>query len=91
MDLELDVEGRLVRLVERLGGQCIKHGQDGWPDRIVVLPGGVLVWVETKREQGRLADLQQYRAVQLARLGQRVLCLWNKEEVEQFIAGLTGE
>lgn len=91
MDLERDVERRLVDLVERAGGICLKHGQDGWPDRIVMLPGGVLVWVETKRPKGTPAALQKYRASQLESVGQHVVFLWSKDAVEGFIDGLTGE
>ena len=85
MDLERDVERRLARRVEELGGLCIKHGQDGWPDRIVMLPGGRLYWVELKRPHGRLADLQMYRAVELGKVGQQVVCLWSVDDVEKWI------
>lgn len=89
MDLERDVEQRLVRKVEELSGLCIKAGQDGWPDRIVMLPGGVLVWVELKRKTGKLSDLQRYRRTQLEQVGQRVQYLWSVDAVDGFIDGLS--
>lgn len=85
MDLERDVERRLAHEVGRLGGLCVKAGQDGWPDRIVMLPGGRLWWVELKRPHGKLADLQLYRAVELAKVGQKVVCLWSVDEVDRWI------
>jgi hypothetical protein len=88
MELERDVEQRLTRRVEALDGVCLKHGQDGWPDRIVMLPGGVLVWVELKRSTGKLSDLQQYRRRQLEQVGQRVQYLWSVDAVDGFIDGL---
>lgn len=88
MNLERDVEQRLVRLVEGLGGICLKHGQDGWPDRIVMLPGGLIVWVELKRSTGKLSDLQQYRRRQLEQVGQKVQYLWSADAVDGFIDGL---
>lgn len=88
MDLERDVERRLVTRVEQAGGECLKHGQDGWPDRIVMLPNGVLVWVELKRPKGTLKGLQIYRATQLAKLGQQVVCLYSVAEVNEFMDGL---
>jgi len=91
MELERDVEQYLVHRVETLGGLCIKHGQDGWPDRIVVLPGGALVWVETKRHHGRLSPVQIYRATQLAKLGQQVISLWSTEEVDEFMTSIASE
>ena len=89
MILERDVEQRLARRVEALGGLCIKAGQDGWPDRIVMLPGGVLVWVELKRKTGKLSDLQRYRRAQLEQVGQRVQYLWSADAVDGFIDGLS--
>ena len=88
MELERDVEQRLVRSVEALGGICLKHGQDGWPDRIVMLPGGRIVWVELKRSTGKLSDLQQYRRRQLEQVGQKVQYLWSTDAVDGFIEGI---
>ncbi len=89
MDLERDVERRLVRVVEGLGGLCVKHGQDGWPDRIVMLPGGRLYWVELKRRKGVQSDLQKYRARQLDAVGQKVQYLWSADAVDGWIEGIT--
>ena len=89
MELERDVEQRLTRRVEALGGLCVKAGQDGWPDRIIMLPGGVLVWVELKRKTGKLSDLQQYRRAQLEQVGQKVQYLWSADAVDGFIDGLS--
>lgn len=83
------MERRLTILTERAGGVSVKHGQDGWPDRLIVLPGGVLVWVELKRQGGRLAPLQELRAARLRALGQRVEIVWSAEEAEQLIRELT--
>lgn len=91
MDLERDVEQRLVSLVEQAGGICLKAGQDGWPDRIVMLPGGTIVWVELKRPKGTLKGLQIYRATQLAKVGQQVVCLYSVPEVNEFMIELCGE
>ena len=60
MQLERDVEGYLRRQVENRGGKCYKFIPDidnGMPDRIIVLPGGILVWVETKKGEGETAKL----------------------------------
>ena len=88
MIYEADIEKQLVTGVEKLGGVCLKHGQDGWPDRIALLPGGRVVWVETKRPDGTVADLQRWRAAQLRRLGFRVEIPWSKEDVEKLLQDL---
>lgn len=54
-ELEKEIEGKLRTLVEAYGGKCIKWTCPGWrgvPDRIVLLPGGRVHFVETKRPKG---------------------------------------
>ena len=91
MRYEADVERMLTACVERAGGVCLKHGQDGWPDRIVVLPGGALVWVELKRQGGRVAPLQELRMRRLRELGQRVELVWSVQEAEDLVERLSCE
>lgn len=71
--LERDIEQGLRRMVEQLGGLCLKWVCPGWagvPDRIILLPGGRVVFVETKRPKGgRTAALQRYWAGKLRALG----------------------
>ena len=85
MIYESDIEARLVKGIEELGGVCLKLGQDGWPDRIAALPNGVTVWVELKRPDGRIADLQKWRRAQLRRIGHRVETPRSKEDVKQLL------
>ncbi|MGN1027800.1 MAG: hypothetical protein ACI4P4_15505 [Faecousia sp.] len=71
--LEKDVEQALVRMVKRHGGLCLKWvcpGHSGVPDRIILLPGGRVVFVETKRPDcGRRGKLQIWWADKLMSLG----------------------
>ena len=53
--LEKEIEADLVALVNKHGGKCLKWVCPGWagvPDRIVLLPGGRIVFVELKRPKG---------------------------------------
>lgn len=92
--LENEVEGHLRRRVERVGGICVKFLPDfarGFPDRIVLLPRGVLVWVETKRPRGGvLSPVQKVQHVLLRRLGQRVEVVWTKDQADDLIDSLVG-
>ena len=88
MIYESDIEERLVKGIEKLGGVCLKMGQDGWPDRIAALPNGVAVWVELKRPDGRVAGLQKWRRAQLQRKGHRVETPKSKEDVDQLLEDL---
>lgn len=54
MTLEVDVEEALRKAVEAAGGLCLKLNPlwyRGIPDRLVLLPGGRVVFVELKRSK----------------------------------------
>lgn len=91
---ENEVEAYLRRQVEKLGGLCLKIPADymrGVPDRIVLLPHGVLVWVETKRPSGgRVSGSQLVVHEMLRRLGQQVVIVWSKEDADELLHRLTG-
>lgn len=53
--LEKEIEKKLRQRVEALGGWCLKWVCPGWsgvPDRIILLPGARIYFVETKRPKG---------------------------------------
>ncbi len=61
-ELEKDVEQKLRKMIEKHGGHCLKWVCPGWsgvPDRIILLPGARVLFVETKRPKGgKLEKLQ---------------------------------
>lgn len=86
--LEREIEKKLVDGVRKLGGRAYKFvspGNDGVPDRIVVLPGISLVFVELKTETGRLSSLQNVQIKKLKDLGQDVRVLYGLEDVKRFL------
>ena len=82
---ESDIERLLCKEVEKLGGRCVKWGVNGEPDRIVLLPGGLTVFVETKRSDGKLSRLQDEKIRRLKRLGYLVFVPYTKEGVKSVI------
>lgn len=86
--LEKEIEKKLRRQVEARGGLCLKWVCPGWsgvPDRIVLLPGGRLCFVETKKPSGGvLSKLQKWWAVKLGALGFAWYCIWDEEDLEFF-------
>jgi hypothetical protein len=53
--LEKDIERKLRLTVAKYGGKCLKWTCPGWsgvPDRIILLPNGRVMFVETKRPKG---------------------------------------
>ena len=95
MVLEREVEHRLVSRVAAMHGACVKFIPDnkvGMPDRIVMLPRGVLVWVETKKPKGgKVSAVQKHRHKQLRALGQRVYVCWTVEQVDKLLDELLDE
>ena len=89
MTQERDVESRLVDLARKAGGECVKCIPDqkvGMPDRVLMLPGGVLVWVELKKPKGgKVSAIQKHRHKQLRELGQHVEICWSKEDAQAII------
>lgn len=85
MLFEKDIESFITREVEKQGGLCLKFGQDGWPDRIVLTSDGRTVWLETKRPDGEMAQLQKMRAEQLRRRGHSVCEVWDKSQARRFV------
>ena len=70
--LEKDVEKRLIKPVRQLGGLCLKFitpGFTGVPDRIILLPGGRVLFVETKAPGKVERPRQKYVQGLLRRLG----------------------
>ena len=86
--LEREIEKKLVDGVRKLGRRAYKFvspGNDGVPDRIVVLPGISPVFVELKTETGRLSSLQNVQIKRLKDLGQDVRVLYGLEDVKRFL------
>lgn len=86
--IEKDIERALGRKVKKHGGYCLKWvspGQAGVPDRIVVLPGGRVVFVETKRPKGGiLSERQKVWGKRLVDLGFQYWTIWDFEELDLF-------
>jgi len=87
MTLERNIEAHLVKRVKALGGAAYKFKSTtaGVADRIVLLPGGVVWFVELKSEKGQLSPMQKVFMHEMLRLGQRYVVLNSKESVDDFI------
>ena len=81
---EKTVEAKLVAAVKAMGGlapKFISPGYDGMPDRLVLLPNGILAFVELKAPGKRLRPLQVRRKTQLEGLGFSVYCIDRPEQI----------
>lgn len=69
---ESEIEGRLRKEAKKMGGMAVKFvspGLDGVPDRIVLLPGRKIAFVELKAPGKKPRPLQEKRMRQLKNLG----------------------
>ena len=74
------IEEKLKKAVKEKGGLCLKFvspGFDGVPDRIILMPGGIIVFAELKAPGKKLRPLQERRKRQLESLGFSVFCIDN--------------
>ena len=85
---ERDIEGKLAKVVRQLGGMCPKlvcPGFDGMPDRLVLLPGGRIAFVEVKAPGRKPRPLQEKRHKQLRELGFPVYVLDDPEQIPEIM------
>ena len=85
---EKQIESKLVKAVRNVGGMCpklVSPGTDGMPDRLVLLPGCRIGFVEVKAPGKEPCPLQTQRHRQLRALGFPVFVLDDPEQVPQIV------
>lgn len=81
--LEKQIEEWLRKQVEKMGGEFYKFvspGNNGVPDRIAVLPGGRIWFVELKADNGVVAPLQKWQLDKLTKLGVNAIVIRGLDE-----------
>ncbi len=81
---EKTVEAKLVAAVKEMGGLAPKFTSpryDGMPDRLVLLPGGKVAFVELKAPGKKMRPLQVRRKNQIEALGFSVYCIDRPEQI----------
>ena len=83
--LEKEVERELRLMVAKHGGKCLKWVCPGWsgvPDRLILLPGGRVLFVETKRPKGgETSAMQQWWGEQIRSLGFTWMVVRDHEDI----------
>ena len=86
--LEKEVEKKLIDGIRKLGGRTYKWvspGNNGVPDRIVIMPGGRILFCELKTTTGRVSKLQKLQMRLLSQLGCTVLVLYGPDGVQDLL------
>ena len=81
---EKEIEKKLALEVKKLGGLAVKFvspGFDGMPDRILLMPGGKMAFVEVKAPGKRSRPLQMARHKLLRGLGFSVFILDDESQI----------
>ena len=85
---EKQIEQKLVKAVRNAGGLCPKFvspGLAGMPDRLILLPGRRLAFVEVKAPGEKPRLLQLHRHAQLRALGFRVHVLDDPAQIPEIL------
>ena len=81
---EKNIEQKLLQATRHGGGLALKFISPGWagvPDRLVLLPGKCLAFVEVKAPGKQLRPLQVKRKRQLEALGFSVYCIDHSDQI----------
>ena len=82
------IEKTLRKKITDRGGRFYKWtspGNDGVPDRIVILPNGRIIFVELKTDEGQLSEIQKYQQKILADLGCNVTTVYGSGGADNFV------
>lgn len=85
---EAKIEAWLNEQIRAMGGISYKFtspGNPGVPDRIYLLPGGTVWFVELKTEIGRLARIQTWQGCRIRNMGCRYRVIHGMSEARAFI------
>lgn len=85
---EKSIEAYLVKRVKEMGGVALKYfnpNMVGYPDRIVLLPKGRVIWVELKSFGKKPRGIQLVRIQHLKDLGFSVHVADSKSKVDEIL------
>jgi hypothetical protein len=90
---ERDIEQYLREQVKKVKGKAFKWvspGNAGVPDRVILFPGGKVVFAETKAPGKKLTPLQENQIRKIKEMGFSVVVIDSKQGVDEFIRQYSG-
>ena len=89
--LEKQIERKLTEEVKKLNGMCLKQTSlAGIPDRLVLMPGGKIAFVELKAPGEKPRKLQQVRIKQLRKMGFMCFVVDGLEMISNVLDSIKG-
>ena len=85
---EAKIEEWLNGQIQALGGVSYKFVSPmnpGVPDRIYLMPGGIVWFVELKTEIGRLANIQKWQGERIRNMGCRYRVIKGMAQAREFV------
>ena len=92
--LERDIENWLNKQIEKIGGLAFKFvspGNPGVPERIYILPGGEVWFVELKQQFGKIANIQKWQRQRLQDMGCNYRLVKGMEDAKAFVGEIKRE
>lgn len=90
-DSEKDLERRLNREIKQMGGKSVKVYNPwdvGFPDRMLLMPGGRVVFVELKSTGERPRAIQRVKHEELRALGYEVRVIDRNKQIDKLLDDL---
>ena len=91
--LEKTIERKFAAALRARGAMAWKFtspGRQGVPDRIVLMPGGKVAFVELKTDTGKLSPMQKVVQEQLRGLGFDVYTVYGAQQAMELALTLIG-
>ncbi len=88
IESEKVLEKKLVEEIKKLGGKALKFSSmtdTSYPDRLVMLPGEIVGWVELKSTGKKQTKLQKLRSDELHEMGFDVFVVDSFEYLERVV------
>lgn len=88
------IEKKLREAVRRMGGKAIKFSspyETGYPDRLILLPGGRTFWAELKTTGKKPTEKQLLRQRELRDLGFISEVIDSEETLKNFLRNIENE
>ncbi|WP_199741417.1 VRR-NUC domain-containing protein [Prevotella sp. OH937_COT-195] len=88
---EKEIEKYLCKRMKEIGLPCLKYSNPnmvGYPDRLIVLPCNIVMWVELKSKGKKPTKVQQLRIAELKQLKHVVWVIDNKPLIDELVTEL---